>query len=98
MEDRQILLLALGVPNTAVFFFCHIYLRENPGSGPEGISFAFVGLVTVFFSVFLSALTLKISYEELRKGCLTGKTVLLTVLAVAPLLFYLLVDFLPYRR
>jgi hypothetical protein len=98
MEPRAMILGALGGINSVLFFICHISLTENPGSGPEGIGTALLMLATVFFSAILSAFALKILYQEYRMRSLEGMAILAGMLAVAPLVFYLVVDVLPYRR
>ena len=53
---------------------------------------------SVFLSVILSRFTLGELYVELRRRDLTWQTGLAAALAIAPLVFFLFVDFLPFHH
>ncbi len=98
MTRRKFLILSsIGALNSAIFLGCHIWLAITPTSGPEGISAAFCAYTSVFLSVILSAFALECLYADLQRKSLGWKTPLATVLSIAPLIFFLLVDFLPYH-
>jgi hypothetical protein len=83
--------------NAALFFWCHASLTRNASSGPEGIGTAILAFCCVFVSAILSAFSLNQLYAELRNRVVSWRTLLASFLAIIPLLFFLLVDVLPFR-
>ena len=66
-------LAALGGLNVTIFLMGHIYLANNPGSGPGGVPVAFLLLATVGFSAFLTAGVLNFLYDEFKKRSADGR-------------------------
>ena len=97
MERKTAILLALGCVNTAFFVLCRFLLASNPGSGPEGIGTAIFIIISAAFSALLSAFALNEIYDELGKGNLSGLKMTAAGFDLAPLLIFLLVDYLPHH-
>ncbi len=85
-------LCILGGLNLLLFAGCYASLTSNPSSGPEGLGTALVAYFSLFLSALFAALGVNQAFAESRHGMITWRTALATLLAAAPLLFYIFVE------
>jgi hypothetical protein len=85
-------LYALGWLNLVLFGGCWISMTITPSSGPEGIGTALLAHFSLFLSAIFAGLGLNQALVESRRGVIARRTVLVTLLAATPLLFYILVQ------
>ncbi|MEY2466355.1 MAG: hypothetical protein QOD03_876 [Verrucomicrobiota bacterium] len=86
-----------GGVNLLLYLACYGSLKNNPGSGPEGIGTALFAMCCLAFSALLGAFGMNQLYSEFHRKAVSKRSILATLIAESPLLFYLLFDVLPRR-
>jgi hypothetical protein len=90
-------LTVLACLNLAVFGVCYRLAAKDQGASFEGLVPALIAYATLFFSVVLAGFSWNTGLAEVRQGGSVSRAFLCTVLAAAPLLFYVFLVFLPLK-
>jgi hypothetical protein len=98
MQQRSFhVLVFLATANLIVYAACNISISAIPSSGPEGIGAGLIGLFSVILSGILYGIMLNQSFPQLRRREISGRTLLVALLAVAPLLHFVVFQVLHSR-
>jgi hypothetical protein len=98
MRSRPLTVLtALACLNLAVFGICYCLAANDHGGSFEGLVPALIAYATLFFSVVLAGLAWNTGLAEVRQGASVPRAFLCTLLAAAPLLFYVFLVLLPLK-
>jgi len=98
MRPRPLIVLTvLACLNLAVSGVCYHLAAKDHGASFEGLVPALMAYGTLFFSVVLAGLAWSTGLAEVRQGGNVPHAFLCTVLAAAPLLFYVFLVLLPLK-
>ena len=92
-RPRNIFCALAGI-NSAVFSLCYILLLTTPSAGPEGIGKAIIAYVCIFFSLILSSIGINQLYSERKQRMESWTGIASNLLALLPLLVFLVFDIL----
>jgi hypothetical protein len=96
-KRAYVLFLIMDCLDLVLFLGCWTYLKNNPGSGPEGLGIALLAYASLFASVFLAGFCINEIINENRRGGTARRTLAVTLFSASPIIIYLLLDVLPRR-
>jgi hypothetical protein len=87
MSERMFKGLCIMGGLNFLLYLCSLSVVTNSSyTGPEGIGSAFLGIVSLLFSVLLTGFGLRQLYTESFQKPLAGRTLIATLVAASPLL------------
>jgi len=92
MRQRMLIgLCVLGGLNLLLFAGGYHTLTRRPTSGPEGIGTAIFLYASLLFSLLLIGFGVNQFFVELRHGTVKWETIIATLIAASPVLFYIVI-------
>ncbi len=85
----------LGAANLIVFALEYVSIIRRPGSGPEGIERAIVANACVIFSILVSGIGAKQTFDDFRKGKAWAWLAFATLVASCPALIFVSYGLVP---